>query len=619
MRAASFALATALCAVAPASVWAEVVPDADYVPACGGLFDLCGYVERATRQELLSQVYEQALPFSEGLAAVRIDGLFGYIDKSGAVVIAPQYDQAGPFMAGRAEVSKAGLSGVTDRDGTVVVDPQYARALPFTAEATFVIPADDPGARYLPARIKDGFKLLLGGEFRLLRQGENQPGPERYEISYFDDPARGLIWAREGRDGLYGLLRADGTWQTSPNWMQVQPLLDGRAVVTTGEMIQGDKRHWGAVDSDGRLVIPTDFQWLSYFSNGFALTRGGSATTDSGVPISTGLVASDGTLLAGRHFDEAERPEWGDLPRVRMGEVWYGVDPDGALVDDPLDGRIAAECEGGLTVRHRAGGYEFSHPDLAAPLPQIFTNTYIFQKECGQPISVGYDGKWGYVTMNGRFLGPYTNTYGFQNGTAIVEDESHYGLLSESGKFRIEPKYDALDRFDPRFLYQDGWWLSLPAPSPERLYAKKDGRSFWVTLDGEEVPPPEVDRSAVLRCGEEAIRFADKGLWGMKRLSGEVLIAPEYRALGCYSGGVAWGAAVGDDQWCPIGPDGEKRTKPACQPFYEVSQISHRHPEVFASDPFESNVLWQRALLDFGSGLRDRPPAWVSDQEIIQN
>jgi hypothetical protein len=39
-----------------------------------------------------------ALPFSEGLAAVRVKNGFGYIDSTGKFVIPPQFEQAGPFV-----------------------------------------------------------------------------------------------------------------------------------------------------------------------------------------------------------------------------------------------------------------------------------------------------------------------------------------------------------------------------------------------------------------------------------------------------------------------------------------------------------------------------------------
>ena len=48
--------------------------------------------------------FEMAQPFSDGLAAVRVDFKWGYIDKTGKFVIKPQFVGAGPFSEGLAPV-----------------------------------------------------------------------------------------------------------------------------------------------------------------------------------------------------------------------------------------------------------------------------------------------------------------------------------------------------------------------------------------------------------------------------------------------------------------------------------------------------------------------------------
>jgi hypothetical protein len=64
--------------------------------------------------------------FSDGLAAVKLNGKWGYIDKDGKTVISPQFDQAVPFQNGLAQVvvrSSPPKFGYIDRTGKYIWEP----------------------------------------------------------------------------------------------------------------------------------------------------------------------------------------------------------------------------------------------------------------------------------------------------------------------------------------------------------------------------------------------------------------------------------------------------------------------------------------------------------------
>jgi len=69
--------------------------------------------------------------FSDGLAAVCMDGKFGYINKNGDFVIEPKFDYAGRFSDGLALVLVDGLFGYIDRNGNYVIEPKFAHASSF--------------------------------------------------------------------------------------------------------------------------------------------------------------------------------------------------------------------------------------------------------------------------------------------------------------------------------------------------------------------------------------------------------------------------------------------------------------------------------------------------------
>jgi hypothetical protein len=65
-------------------------------------------------------VFEDARAFSDGLAAVKRDGKWGYVNKAGEIAIECKFDQVGPFRQGKANALLGGRDVVIDRRGVVV-------------------------------------------------------------------------------------------------------------------------------------------------------------------------------------------------------------------------------------------------------------------------------------------------------------------------------------------------------------------------------------------------------------------------------------------------------------------------------------------------------------------
>lgn len=82
-----------------------------------------GYIKRTTvfDQELvIPYQYDHATSFSEGLAMVKKDGKFGYINKQGELVIPFQFEYATPFTKGTATVKRDGKLGTIDKSGAFI-------------------------------------------------------------------------------------------------------------------------------------------------------------------------------------------------------------------------------------------------------------------------------------------------------------------------------------------------------------------------------------------------------------------------------------------------------------------------------------------------------------------
>lgn len=76
----------------------------------------------AIGEEVLDQVYNEINDFSDGLAIVAIDDMYGYIDKDNSEVIPLIYDSAADFNNGKARVTKKGKTFYIDKLGKCVED-----------------------------------------------------------------------------------------------------------------------------------------------------------------------------------------------------------------------------------------------------------------------------------------------------------------------------------------------------------------------------------------------------------------------------------------------------------------------------------------------------------------
>ena len=79
-----------------------------------------GYLNADASKVVIDFQYDDASSFCNGLAAVKKDGKWGYIDTEGNVVIDFLFDEADYFHDEQAEVSIAYETFIIDKEGTIV-------------------------------------------------------------------------------------------------------------------------------------------------------------------------------------------------------------------------------------------------------------------------------------------------------------------------------------------------------------------------------------------------------------------------------------------------------------------------------------------------------------------
>ena len=598
-------------------------------PECGGVFDLCGFIDKNTRRIVIPYQFEGVASFKEGLAAVMVEGRYGFIDQTGKLITPPKLGEVTSYHQGLAEVWVDGKAGVIDRSGKFVAEPQFRRAIPFTSSVLLVQPAsaeDDNffQKKYGVAGIRENGPNWRGsGVFGLYDLQQGWLVKPKFHIQRFEGNGRGLVWARiDGQpDQRYGLLRADGNWQVEPKFSSVDRLRYGRAAVSVSQRFpsQRYKREidtlWGAVDEIGQVVIPLKHERQIYFSKGFSEVKVGELE---------GVMHPDGSLVGGRLFQKVDT--WS--ARVLVDGTWMSFKPNGKLVPDRLDRMTVALCPNSISFRSSSGKYEIYGPDNKKVNSKRFDEFYSavtsstrvpgvwsYDVNCGNPIGMRLGNRWSFVDVRGQLIAdpmPFEDTHPFENGHAWVKVHGKWGLVNQRLEFLAFTRYDGV----------------LGKNSDLDTYlVKVSGREFWIDVHGNEVPKPKFKKPAYnvkvrqqfLTCSGGARYFERDGRWGLKGPGGRVLVEPVNRALSCFRNGLAW---VTDDSkrvWCPVGTDGKLRDKPDCKEKWYPYYAFHSHHEPFHRDKYESNVLWVRARLEFGIGRRDEPPGSIQDPRWSSN
>lgn len=160
---------------------------------------------------------EMAGNFSEGLALVKVNQKYGFVDKEGNISISPQFDYAEPFSEGLALVvidksdeNSTKKYGFIDRSGNLVIPTQFVDALSFS----------------------NNFAAVTDGE-------------------------------------KYGFINKNGLYIINPQYDLVHSFNEDFAAVLIGKT-------WGYIDKNGKIVINPQFEEVRSFHNGLAAVRSGA-------------------------------------------------------------------------------------------------------------------------------------------------------------------------------------------------------------------------------------------------------------------------------------------------------------------------------------------------------
>ena len=187
--------------------------------------------------------YDKIDDFNEGLAKVKLNGRYGFINEEYEEVIPVVYNACGDFSEGLAACVKNGKVGYVDKNGKIVVPFKYD-------EPTHLL---DYYAQFYEGRAQ----VRLNGKFGFIDHLGNEVIPLIYDFAGIF--SEGL--AEVDKDCKVGFIDHLGN--------EVIPLIyDGATQFSDG--LAGVKKgdSWGFINRYNEIVIPYKFREVKLFKNG---------------------------------------------------------------------------------------------------------------------------------------------------------------------------------------------------------------------------------------------------------------------------------------------------------------------------------------------------------------
>jgi len=205
-----------------------------------------GYVDKQNFN-VIEFIYDNASPFCEGLARVRLNKKYGFIDKTGLTIVPIIYDNVHSFSNGSANVRVGEKWGTIDKTGKINISIEN------TLEELDIL---TDGVIY-PKIIKIADKYFL----------INEHGESIHNIPYDCIDNRGMGFSNElidvERNGKWGFIDKRGIEIIPCIYDDVYPFSEGLAGVCVNEK-------WGFIDTNGNEIILLVYDEVSLHTNGLA-------------------------------------------------------------------------------------------------------------------------------------------------------------------------------------------------------------------------------------------------------------------------------------------------------------------------------------------------------------
>jgi len=190
------------------------------------------------------------------------NGKWGYVTRDGEWAIEPRWFRAEPFSEGRAAVNLDGRWGIIDRQGNYILGPVLKGSMPLQpfSQGCATANVQKDGSPY-------GFFVSHAGEYWL--EDALPEALSGLKIWKFGNFSSGRVWFQAVGDKhqeSFGWIDSQGTLVINHEFSGAGDFVDGKAPAASG----GD--YWAYIDTQGNPVMPSKWKYSGArpFSEGLA-------------------------------------------------------------------------------------------------------------------------------------------------------------------------------------------------------------------------------------------------------------------------------------------------------------------------------------------------------------
>lgn len=437
--------------------------------------------------------FQEVSPFSEELAAVKVNEGYCYIDKNGNLSIKHFYDKAEEFRNGIAWVKKDNYWGVINKNGEYIINPKYENIQSFL-DQIYVVKGEE------------GFGCVDSQGKEVVSAVFNKVDPVNEEY----------VIVKDKDNYKYGCINIKS------DDIIINPIYDKIDFQFSNEIIFVRKSgKWGLLDTKGNVVFPPKYIYISSFSNSIALAR----TED----YKYSLINTNGDVVKELEFngldiniDNTKFHEGFTI--IESNDKFGYINEKGEIIAKPKYESARRFYNGMARVKYE-GKWGAINKQGKMIIKPAYEEIGLFAENIA-PICYKYDdeNKYGYINNLGEVIvePKYDDFTHFQNGVAQVGINNKYGIINIEGKEIIKPIYDEIQHFPNNAL--------LVTLQDKKGLFKRNGKQLT------EVIFEKID----YHVSDGLILVKKHNKWGFIDLKGKTIIEPKYDDVTYFNNGLAF-------------------------------------------------------------------------------